>query len=190
MTTAQVMIRILHLILALSLALAQKETEKKKSWAVKGTGYQIRNLDVAVRAGFGYGATHLRKLYSGCHFCQRCKLRRCSYREWTYVVRGLRNRRMYCTIKKKLHSVHADYFEIRGWAGSFVSFQTTSPGYMMRPRRVAPLCASHILPPGSMSFSVATCLVTVSHHQYATSCITSQVGDRELLFLKSFERRS
>lgn len=77
MTTAQVMIRILHLILALSLALAQKETEKKKSWVVKGTGYQIRNLDVAVRAGFGYGATHLRKLYSGCHFCQRCKLRRC-----------------------------------------------------------------------------------------------------------------
>lgn len=77
MSTAQVMIRILHLILALSPALAQKETEKKKSWAVKGTGYQIRNLDVAVRAGFGYGATHLRKLYSGCHFCQRCKLRRC-----------------------------------------------------------------------------------------------------------------
>lgn len=77
MTTAQVMIRILHLILALSLALAQKETEKKKSWVVKGTGYQIRNLDVAIRVGFGYGATHLRKLYSGCHFCQRCKLRRC-----------------------------------------------------------------------------------------------------------------
>lgn len=87
MTTAQLMIRTLDLILALSLALTQKETEKK-SWAVKGTGYQIRNLDVAVRAGFGYGATHLRALYSGCHLCQRCKLRRCSCRERSYVARG------------------------------------------------------------------------------------------------------
>lgn len=62
--TSQMMICVLTRNLAL--ALTQKKTEIKSQRA-KDTGYCIRNREVDIRAGFGYVASRLEALYSGCH---------------------------------------------------------------------------------------------------------------------------